>query len=204
MRTQYAIKALTAIAGCVLLLGCTPRDSGGMESMDQQAATESAAEMAPPFGGPANVAYASVLWQRMAEARLVGRNAIWSKPYEGQEPHGAILTTLETTLAIEGHSGAVWVKSNYVGEGVSIDAVANDPSRFLDSVTAMYRREAGYDPDNANWFWAKYNPDGTLQANPKGMRLAGRVAKGADAGCIACHRTAPGGDYIFSLDLSGS
>ena len=54
-----------------------------------------------------------------------------------------------------------------------------------------------YDPDNQNWFWAKYLPNGSLDKNPKGMQLAGRVAKGADAGCIACHAGADGGDYMF-------
>jgi len=204
MRTRFAVEALTLVVGCGLLAGCTPQDPGSMQSMSQQAAAKSASEMTPPFGGPANVDYASVLWERLEEARLVGPQAIQPKPYEGQEPHGAILTTLESTLTVEGHNGAVWVKNNHLGEGVSIDAVANAPFSFLDSVTVMYRREAGYDPDNANWFWAKYNPDGTLQANPQGMELAGRVAKGADTGCIACHQTAPGGDFLFTHDRSGS
>ena len=30
--------------------------------------------------------------------------------------------------------------------------------------------------------------------------LAGRVAKGAPKGCIACHRAAPGGDLVFNND----
>ena len=61
-------------------------------------------------------------------------------------------------------------------------------------------REAGYDDDNENWFWAKYLPDGSLDKNPKGMELAGRVAKGADMGCIACHSAAPGDDYLYVND----
>lgn len=193
MRIRFVSMAIC----CVALIGLANAGSA------QQPGMMSADEMTPPFGGPANVAYASVLWKALEDARLVGPRAIQPKPYEGQEPHGAILTTLASTLNIGGHTGAVWVKNNHVGEGVSVEAVANDPYRFLDSVTVMYRREAGYDRDNKNWFWAKYNPDGTLQANPKGMRLAGRVAKGADAGCIACHTGAPGNDYLFSTDRSG-
>jgi hypothetical protein len=64
----------------------------------------------------------------------------------------------------------------------------------------MFRREAGYDEDNQNWFWAKFLPDGTLDKNPKGMMLAGQVAKGADVGCIACHSNAGGDDYVFTAD----
>ena len=64
----------------------------------------------------------------------------------------------------------------------------------------MFRREKGYDADNKDWFWAKYKPDGSLDTNPKGMQLAGRVAKGAAQGCIACHKAAPGGDLVFNND----
>ena len=45
-----------------------------------------------------------------------------------------------------------------------------------------------------------YRADGTLDKNPKGMQLAGRVAKGAAKGCIACHTAAPGGDMVFNND----
>jgi hypothetical protein len=61
----------------------------------------------------------------------------------------------------------------------------------------MFRREAGFDSDNQDWFWVKYLPDGTLDKNPKGMALAGKIAKGSDAGCIACHVGADGDDYLF-------
>lgn len=61
----------------------------------------------------------------------------------------------------------------------------------------MAKREAGYDSDNNDWFWAKYKPNGKLHANPKGMLLAGRVAKGMKAGCIACHKSASGSDMVF-------
>ena len=62
----------------------------------------------------------------------------------------------------------------------------------------MFKREKGYDPESKNWFWAKYKPDGQLFVNPKGMQLAGRVAKGKPKGCIACHQAAPGGDFVFT------
>jgi len=62
----------------------------------------------------------------------------------------------------------------------------------------MFKREAGYDEENRDWFWAKYLPDGALDRNPAGIELAGRVAKGMDAGCIACH-TALGGEDLETL-----
>ena len=64
----------------------------------------------------------------------------------------------------------------------------------------MFRREAGYDPEARNWFWAKFNSDGTLAVNPRGVMLAGRISKNPEDGCIACHQFAPGNDYVFLND----
>ena len=64
----------------------------------------------------------------------------------------------------------------------------------------MFKRKKGYDPENLDWFWAKYKKDGTIDKNPKGMSLVGRVAKGADTGCIACHKGAPGEDMVYIFD----
>ena len=73
-----------------------------------------------------------------------------------------------------------------------------DPAKHLGAITVMFRREAGYDDDNQDWFWAKFLPDGSLDKNAMGGALAGRVAKGADAGCIACHSGVD--DYVFTSD----
>ena len=106
---------------------------------------------------------------------------------------------MEGKIRILDNTGVAIVKRNYGGDGVSKAAVYDDPARYLKAVTVMYKRR-GYDADNSDWFWVKYLPDGSLDANPKGMKLAGRVAKGAPAGCIACHTGAPGGDMVFNHD----
>ena len=83
---------------------------------------------------------------------------------------------------------------------LAYENVAKDPNKYLGAFTVMYKRP-GYDPDNSDWFWAKYLPDGSLDKNPKGMQLAGRVAKvDPPAGCIGCHSAAPGGDMVFTSD----
>lgn len=153
-----------------------------------------------PFGDPDSVSYSQDLWAALEDAKLAGEDAYEAVPYEGQHPHGAVLQTLDGEVTVNGHTGAVIVKRNYGGEGVSESKVANNPDQYLASVTVMFRRERGYDPDNANWFWAKYKPDGSLATNPKDMKLAGRVAKGADKGCIACHSSAPGSDFVYNND----
>jgi hypothetical protein len=151
-----------------------------------------------PFSGPVSVSYAATLWDAMLSAELVGSNTINGTPYQGQAPHGAILDTVDATLTVNGHTGALIIKRNFGGPDVSKQAVANNPGKYLKAITVMYKRERGYDPDDRDWFWAKYKPDGSLDTNPKGMKLAGRVAKGQPKGCIACHKAAPGGDFVFN------
>ncbi len=162
---------------------------GGQAALAQQA----------PFGGDEDVAYAEALWSALQEANLVGEGRTMSAPYTGQHPHGAILDTIDGEVTVDGTTGPVIVKRNYGGEGASKETVWNAPDDYLGAVTVMFKRE-GYDPDNSDWFWVKYLPSGELDSNPAGVPLAGRVAKGMDQGCIACHAGAPGGDMVFGHD----
>ena len=150
-----------------------------------------------PFGGEDSVEDAKDLWKVLVTEGLVGENAVHSKPYKGMPPHGMVLDTIQKTVSVNGHTGRVIIKRNYGGEGVDVAKVAKDPKPWLKAVTVMFKREYGYDPENQNWFWAKFKPNGSLHSNPKKMLLAGRVAKGMPKGCIACHKAAPGGDYLF-------
>lgn len=155
-----------------------------------------------PFGDSVSVDYAKKLWEVLKDHDLVGDDPLRTIPYEGTEPHGAVLETFKTKATVSGHSGEVWVKRNYGGKEIDPAKVFTEPQKFLKSTTVMFQRESGYDPDHQNWFWVKYNADGSVQKNPKGLSLAGRVAKGSRRGCIACHKAAPGGDYVFSNDPS--
>lgn len=158
-----------------------------------------------PVGTPDDIAYAQRLWSTMERERLVGPDATPDDPFfAGAEPHGMVIEVLARSVAVHGHRGFVVVKRNYAGPGVSEARVRADRTRFLTAVTVMFRREAGYDPDNLDWFWVKYRPDGTLfEAEIAGQTraLAGRLVKGEtpqdNGGCLWCHRSAGGGDYIF-------
>ena len=156
------------------------------------------AESDMPFGGKDSVKYAGQLWDALEDADMIGANAVVSKPYKGQHPHGAVLDTIEGPVKVGRHTGVAIVKRNYGGENVSTGNAASDPNAYLKAITVMYKRESGYDSDNKDWFWVKYLADGSLDKNPAGMQLAGRVAKGKPAGCIACHTAAPGGDMVFN------
>ncbi len=163
------------------------------------AATTVWAQQQPPFGGPEDVEDADQLWQALADARLVGEERIRTMPYQGTEPHGVILEYLEQPLQVGEHEGLAIVKINYMstGEELTREEVLRAPDEFLDAITVMFQREEGYDPDNQDWFWAKYNPDGSLDTTPEDMPMAGRVL-----GCIDCHSAAPGGDYVYSYELA--
>ncbi len=73
--------------------------------------------------------------------------------------------------------------------------VIDDPTKNLKVVAVMFKREKGYDPDNQYWLYTEFGPDGIPQKNKKGVFMTGRAGK-----CIGCHKSAPGGDYIYSFD----
>lgn len=160
-------------------------------------ATSAQSQMAP-FGSKDDAAYAAALWSALKKGHLAGADAINTFPYEGAEPHGAVLEAFYSKATVNGYTGEVIVKRNYGPKGVEVDAVQANRGKHLGSITVMFKREAGYDTENKDWFWAKYLPDGSLDKNPKGMMLAGKVAKGAKKGCIACHSLAPGGDLVYT------
>lgn len=106
--------------------------------------------------------------------------------YPGESPHGAFLKMyLNRAAAARPHElphGSVIVKENYGEDGQTLMAV-----------TVMYRAK-GYDAKNKDWYWVKYNPDGSV-AMKDDMRLAGQVK-----GCIECHSGADGNDFAFFND----
>ncbi len=146
------------------------------------------------FGGPEDVKFSEQLWQAMAEARLVGKQSIIAMPYKGSV-HKTILITFDSTVHVGGRTGMVIVKKMYQGDEISAEKVVNDPTKNLKIVAVMFKREAGYDPNNKDWFYTKFNPDGTSQKNKQGKLMTGRAGK-----CIGCHQSAPGDDYVYSFD----
>lgn len=154
----------------------------------------SVAAVSKPFGGEEDVNFAKQLWEVLEKEKLVGKNRINIRPFEGNEPHGSIQQVAATSVSVAGRSARVVVKANHGGKDASIESVYDNPNKFLGAYTVMFKREKGYDADNQDWFWAKFKPSGELDKNPKNMLLAGRVAKGADKGCIACHKAAGGAD----------
>ncbi len=150
-----------------------------------------------PFGGADDVAFAGKVWTAMDgyQSWLLQTDIM-----PGRSPHGAFIRTYYSILNFDGNHYHAIVKDNYGGKDVTLDEVKKAPNEYLLSVTVMVQRKPGYDPDNQDWFWAKYGKDGAIDKNAKGVAMAGRVAKGTDRGCIACHRSAQGGDYFYTND----
>jgi hypothetical protein len=102
--------------------------------------------------------------------------------YVGTEPHGMLLTTYVNDRADDAltngattmPAGAVIVKENYMPDGTYVAA------------TVMHK-VPGYDSQNNDWFWAKYDPNGAPE-------LAGRVAD-----CSECHAVARQRDFLRTL-----
>lgn len=106
--------------------------------------------------------------------------------YDGNSPHGDKVRLYANRIAAAGDGklpiGSILIKENFDSSG----------TRLL-AVTVMYRAD-GFAPESGDWHWTKYEADGAV-ATMKGMRVAGKVGM-----CIECHRSAAGGDFVFSND----
>lgn len=163
-----------------------------------------------PAGTPDDIQYAQRLWSVLEQEHMAGNRAKALTPFIGAaRPHGWVLEVESRMVRVGDHSGFVVVKKNYQGRDISVADVERDRAKYLASISVMFQREAGYDPENQDWFWVQYQPDGRLDTMRKmGMEIAmaGRMMKGAtpdkSSGCIYCHSSAGGGDYIFYPDIT--
>lgn len=149
-----------------------------------------AAESAAAAGQPKDDAYAAKLWAYMLNNQLVGDQRMRSFPFIGSRPHGSIQEVITTEAEIDGHLGRLIVKHNYgAKEGLSPKAVYTaKQSENYEALTIMFQREQGYDAANDDWFWAEYEPDGSV-LNFQGQQLSGRAPA-----CLGCHTPLGGRD----------
>lgn len=169
--------------GCVAVLGlwgCQPEGAGEGE----EAAPEAAAVQPPDTTGAG-------LWAHLQSADYRESWQMWpgtGQLYEGQEPHGMLLTTYVNSLAHD----AITNKAGAMSDGAIVVKENYAPDSTLAAVTVMYKAE-GYNPDVGNWYWVKYLPDGSVDSD--GM------AQGRVQGCIACHGGKADNDYIMTASL---
>jgi cytochrome P460 len=175
------VRAIALLAALPLVHACNRTGEQGT------AADSIANAPAQPSAAPAAAAAdttADALWARLQQENYTTW-ALWpgkQKLYSGQEPHGALLTTYVNALAQDALTngadrmpeGAIIVKENY------------GPDQKLMAATVM-EKVPGYDPNNGDWFWAKYGADGKAE-------VSGRVDM-----CYGCHKGAAQYDHLWTL-----
>lgn len=177
MKRLFLATSIMVLGLMLIYSGCQKKEEATKAKPEAQ--KEEAAKMAPAAEGMA-------LWTYLKQIDYTklpmwpGKEAF----YPGTQPHGALLTTYvnETALtdiqAKKGtlSAGSIIVKENYM------------PDKKLAAVTVIYKVE-GYNPNANDWFWAKYAPDGKIEA------------EGKVAGCIGCHGQKKDNDYLFTGEV---
>lgn len=134
---------------------------------------------------------ASQLWQQIQGDRYQNNWSLFpgkGKLYKGTEPHGMLLTTYVnktaeqslTAGAKELPKGSILIKENYM------------PDKTLAAVTVMEKQGESKD----DWYWVKYNPDGTIatmEMEKDGMKMNMPVAGGKETMCAMCHAASVSG-----------
>ena len=123
---------------------------------------------------------AAALWKYITDESPYTKWSFWPDHKDmqpGRSPHGQFHKVFVNKPALEATKpplpdGSIVVKENFTAD------------KKLAALTIMYKVK-GYDPDNGDWYYVKYDPDGTIGP-------AGKVK-----GCIACHAGAANNDYIF-------
>ena len=131
---------------------------------------------------------AAAVWGYLQQADYRNSWRLWpgkGELYTGREPHGLLLTTYLNDPAYEAltaAAGTMPANAMIVNENYMVDST-------LAFVAVMFK-VAGFDPEHANWFWAKFEPDGGAQVEGRGQD------------CIACHGAQTANDYIFTASLT--
>ncbi|MEQ9618854.1 MAG: hypothetical protein RIG61_06740 [Deltaproteobacteria bacterium] len=134
---------------------------------------------------------AAQLWSTIQDAKYQDNWALFpgkGKLYKGTEPHGMLLTTYVNETADQALKsgakelpmGSILIKENYM------------PDEKLAAITVMDKR--GDDKDD--WFWVKFNPDGTvatMEMEKDGKKMTTSVAGGKHTMCAMCHAASTGG-----------
>lgn len=133
------------------------------------------------LGTPEDQASASSLWDQIEGHRNWGFFDDHVGLQKGESPHGKFIARYINGVAQSDQDsppyGSIIVKENYTARDTAI----------LDSYTVMKRIE-GYDAENGDWFWARYDKKGNLTHS-------GKVAM-----CFDCHFDADGDDFVFLND----
>ena len=127
------------------------------------------------------------LWEYLQKEDYAKKWKMWPGKkalYMGREPHGSLLTTYVNEpayMAIEKKHGMLPEGSIVAKENYSAD------KKYM-ALTVLYKVKGYYSQGN-DWFWAKYTPDGKIEA------------EGKPDMCIQCHSSQKSNDYIMTAPL---
>lgn len=172
--------------GLLALGACAQADD---EAEATEAAEEPAAVEEPEMAQPDTTGAAMWAYIQEQDYQAWTRWPGLGDQYQGQEPHGATLTTYVNDIALQAleagdaimPAGAIVIKDNF------------GPDGQLAAVTTMYKAAAGYNPDHNDWFFTKHLASGELDQTPDGMAMEGRLL-----GCQSCHLQARDLDYLIN------
>ncbi len=184
MKQALWLLAIVMVGGLIwVVAGCKSTSESETSAPDMS----EPGTMAPPFGGPDDMRRAELLWRSMRDYTSWDPYPGLAGWQPGKSHHGKVLKYYINSVAARNPenpgNGSIIVKENYGMEGGPLMAVT------------VMQKIRGYDPEDRDWFWVKFAPNGEVMKNPKGMSLAGQAQ-----GCIACHSSAAGGDFLFVND----
>jgi len=177
--SKVVMMASILIISLLLVISC----GKGKKDMDEMTADESSSEMMDKEVAMPG-ANAAEIWEFITETSPYQEWNGWpgmEGHMPGNAPHGAIIRTF-----VSGH-GVHNIQDSDKGSfdnGIFIVKENFKPDTTLAAITVMYKVE-GFNPDAADWFWAKYQPDGTVDA------------AGIPKGCVTCHGAKADNDYIM-------
>ncbi|MGI6207600.1 MAG: cytochrome P460 family protein [Anaerolineae bacterium] len=185
MDSRRTSRAVVLVA-CIALVALLSLLGSGPDAVQaQQGPTPS---VPSPLEAPLNEALAIRLWVQLQNANyrqewdtIPGKGTF----YQGQDPHGALLSTYLNPGLID----EIRRRPGVLPNSATLVLESYTPERTLESVAVM-QKQAGYNAGHNDWFWAEYGPDGTV-------RSAGRVP-----GCIACHGGVWSNDYVYSFPVA--
>ncbi len=132
----------------------------------------------------------NTFWQHLVK-KDAGYNTWTGLPQEKvddtvENPHGTVSKTFANKIAADDPKklpvGSILVREDY------------DELRKRLSISVMYRVK-DYDKEHADWYWLKYQTNGSIVRGADQKAVAGKVAS-----CIACHGKATGQDFVFAND----
>lgn len=188
-RAHIRLVILVACACLLTLLALSPGPKGrwpaGVAAQNGLTPTPALPSV---LEAPLNEAVATRLWVELQNAdyrrqwdTIPGKGVF----YRGQSPHGDWLTAYLSP----GLTEEIRLRPGLLPNAATIVLENHGPDRTLRFVSVM-QKQPGYNPGHNDWFWAEYDPDGTVQ-------VAGRVP-----GCVACHGGVWSNDYVYSFPVA--